>query len=101
MLQRDTTIKSIISEDHNKEDIMKSCEKYNGEVKLQEYQHLFLSDDAFLIARNKFSITNQDYSNVINTKKLKEEENVKEKKESEEDSDSIVDVEKLFGCFNG
>ena len=100
MLQRDTTKNSIISDDHNKEEILKACEEYNGEINVQEYQHSFLRNDAFLIARDKFSITNQDYSNVINTKELKEDENEKQKEEGKEDSDSSVDVEELFRVFN-
>ena len=50
-----------------------------------------------MIAREKFSITNQDYSNAINIKELKEHKNMKQK---EENSDSSVDVEKLFEGFN-
>ena len=37
---------------------------------------------------------------MINTKELKEDENVKEKEEGKENSDSSVDVEILFRCFN-
>ena len=95
MLQRDTTKKSIISEEHNKEDIIKACEEYNGEINLQEYQHSFLRDNAFLIAREKFSSTNQDYSNVINIKQ--EDKNVKQE---EENSDPSLDLDKLFCGFN-
>ena len=71
MLTPDTNKKRIISKNHKKEDIIRECKEFNGEIFLPHNKLNHLPQDAFSKSRELFTSEIHDYSNLIS----KEESN--------------------------
>ena len=108
MLTPDTTMKRIISEDHNKEDIIRECNELNGEINLLHNKLNHLPHDAFFQSRQLFTSERHDYSNLISRVEshdkmneiLESHDKTNESIESQEETNDVFDTTVLDQLFN-
>ena len=69
---------------------------YGGAINLHQYQNTFVSDDAFLKARELFQKKEQDYSYVIdNNKSSQGFKHISKECNSRDDNSTVTEIEEF------